>query len=97
MMAVRTPCCARNSAVNIPTDELPQRFAELPKNKEVVPYCWSVVCHLATRASLFLAEQGYVVASIQYRMMPEHRLPDCVEDCKAAVRWLRQNSVSAAL
>lgn len=48
-------------AVNIPTDELPQRLAELPKNKEIVPYCWSVVCHLATRASLFLAEQGYVV------------------------------------
>ena len=48
-------------AVNIPTDELPQRLAELSKDKEVVPYCWSVVCHLATRASLYLAEQGYVV------------------------------------
>ncbi|MCX5757482.1 MAG: alpha/beta hydrolase, partial [Candidatus Hydrogenedentes bacterium] len=35
------------------------------------------------------AEQGYVVAAIQYRMMPKYRLPDCVEDCKAAVRWLR--------
>ena len=48
-------------AVNIPTDELPQRLSELPKDKEIVPYCWSVVCHLATRAALYLAEQGYVV------------------------------------
>jgi rhodanese-related sulfurtransferase len=48
-------------AVNIPTDELAKRLNELPKDKDVVPYCWSVVCHLATRASLFLAEKGYRV------------------------------------
>lgn len=35
------------------------------------------------------AEQGYVVASIQYRMMVKHRFPECLEDCKTAVRWLR--------
>lgn len=48
-------------AVNIPTEELPKRLAELPKNKEVVPYCWNITCHLATRAALFLAEKGYRV------------------------------------
>jgi rhodanese-related sulfurtransferase len=48
-------------AVNIPTDELSSRLSELPKDKEVVPYCWSVVCHLATRAALMLAEEGYRV------------------------------------
>jgi len=48
-------------AINIPTDQLASRLNELPKNKEVVPYCWSVVCHLATRASLFLSEKGYRV------------------------------------
>jgi len=48
-------------AINIPTDELPTRLQELSKDKDVVPYCWSVVCHLATRASLYLAEQGYRV------------------------------------
>ena len=48
-------------AVNIPTDELPRHLSELPKNKEVVPYCWSIVCHLATRAALYLSEQGYRV------------------------------------
>jgi len=48
-------------AVNIPTDELSSRLHELPKEKELVPYCWSVVCHLATRAALYLSEQGYQV------------------------------------
>lgn len=48
-------------AVNIPTDELPRRLGELAKNKEIVPYCWSVVCHLATRAALYLSQQGYTV------------------------------------
>ena len=48
-------------AVNIPTDQLASRLNELPKDKEIVPYCWSVVCHLATRASLLLSEQGYTV------------------------------------
>jgi rhodanese-related sulfurtransferase len=33
----------------------------LPKDKEIVPYCWTIVCHLATRAALFLSEQGYRV------------------------------------
>ena len=35
------------------------------------------------------AEQGYVAASISYRMMPRHPFPACLHDCKAAVRWLR--------
>jgi rhodanese-related sulfurtransferase len=48
-------------AINIPTDQLSNRLSELPKDKEIIPYCWSVVCHLATRASLYLSEQGYVV------------------------------------
>lgn len=32
---------------------------------------------------------GYVAASISYRMMPGHCFPDCLHDCKAAVRWMR--------
>jgi len=48
-------------AINIPTDQIASRLNELPKDKDIVPYCWSVVCHLATRASLYLSEQGYRV------------------------------------
>jgi len=48
-------------AVNIPGAELAARLKELPRNKAVVPYCWSVTCHLATRAALLLAQKGYRV------------------------------------
>jgi len=48
-------------AVNIPEGELESRFKELPKNKEIVPYCWSITCHLATRVALKIAKKGYRV------------------------------------
>jgi rhodanese-related sulfurtransferase len=48
-------------AINIPEAELAQRLSELPKSKEVVPYCWTITCHLATRVALFLAQRGYRV------------------------------------
>ena len=46
-------------AVNMPFEELPQRMRELPKNKDVISYCWSVTCLLCTKASLILASKGY--------------------------------------
>ncbi|KQZ76787.1 hypothetical protein ASE06_05490 [Sphingopyxis sp. Root214] len=36
-----------------------------------------------------LAEKGYVVASIEYRLAPKSRFPAQVRDAKAAVAWLR--------
>ncbi len=35
------------------------------------------------------AEKGYVVASVDYRLMPEYPFPACLYDVKAAVRRLR--------
>jgi len=35
------------------------------------------------------AKAGYVVMTIEYRMMPKYCFPECVYDCKAAVRWMR--------
>jgi rhodanese-related sulfurtransferase len=48
-------------AINIPGQELENRLNELPKNKAIVPYCWTIVCHLATRAALVLSRNGYTV------------------------------------
>jgi acetyl esterase/lipase len=39
-----------------------------------------------------LAQEGYVAASINYRMLPAYPFPYCLHDCKAAVRWLRLNA-----
>ena len=36
-----------------------------------------------------LAAQGYVVASVNYRLAGEARFPDALLDVKAAIRWLR--------
>lgn len=39
-----------------------------------------------------VAQQGYVVASINYRLAPAHQWPAQIEDSKAAVRWLRRSA-----
>lgn len=36
-----------------------------------------------------LAARGFAVASIEYRTVKETAFPACVNDCKAAVRWMR--------
>lgn len=42
--------------------------------------------------SILLAEEGYVAATISYRLSGEAKFPAAVEDCKAAVRWMRANA-----
>jgi len=37
-------------------------------------------------------ERGYAVASINYRLTGEASFPAQIEDCKAAVRWLRTHA-----
>jgi len=37
-------------------------------------------------------QQGYAVASINYRLSQHARFPAQIEDCKAAVRWLRAHA-----
>lgn len=39
-----------------------------------------------------LAEAGYVAVTINYRLAPAHQFPAQIEDCKAAVRWMRENA-----
>ncbi len=39
-----------------------------------------------------LAERGFVIASINYRLSHHAVFPAQIQDCRAAVRWLRSNS-----
>lgn len=41
---------------------------------------------------LRLAQQGYVAATITYRLAPTNPFPAAIHDSKAAVRWLRANA-----
>lgn len=39
-----------------------------------------------------LAQRGFVVANISYRLAPEAQFPAAIHDVKAAIRWLRENA-----
>jgi len=42
--------------------------------------------------AVFLVQQGFAVASIDYRLLDVAQWPAQINDCYAAVRWLRQNA-----
>jgi rhodanese-related sulfurtransferase len=51
-------------AANIPLTELQKRLNDLPHEKTLVLYCWSLTCHMATKAALDLAHHDYKVAEL---------------------------------
>jgi acetyl esterase/lipase len=44
------------------------------------------------RLCIKLAENGYVAATVTYRLAPKYQFPAAVYDVKASVRWLRANA-----
>lgn len=51
-------------SVNIPYQQLRERLNELPRDKEVVAYCYNIGCLLATRAGALLTREGYQVRDL---------------------------------
>jgi rhodanese-related sulfurtransferase len=39
--------------------ELARRLGELPKDKEIIVYCWETWCRLAAKAAVVLLEHGF--------------------------------------
>lgn len=76
-----------------------------PKNETVLPACvlvhgggWIGGDKERFRALGFaLAEKGYVVANVEYRLAGAAKYPAAVQDCSLAVRWVRANAKRFAL
>jgi acetyl esterase/lipase len=52
---------------------------------------------MGTRAQLspvaqLLAERGFTAVAISYRLAPRYKFPAQIDDCKAAVRWMRREA-----
>lgn len=45
-----------------------------------------------TRHARVVAQNGYTVVAINYRLAPKHKFPAQFEDCQTAVRWMRDNA-----
>lgn len=50
-----------------------------------------------SRIGTSLAERGYVAVSIDYRLAPKHKFPAQLDDCRAALGWMRDNAVAYRL
>lgn len=51
-------------ASHIPLMQLPDRLAELPKDKTIVVYCWDTWCNMAAKAAIIMLENGYDVLEL---------------------------------
>ena len=49
-----------------------------------------------TITSQFSTVSGCAVLAIDYRLMPEYGIRDCVEDCRIAYRWILENGPQGA-
>ncbi len=47
--------------------------------------------------AIFFLPKGYAAVSVQYRLTQEAPFPAQIEDCKAAIRWLRANAAKHKL
>lgn len=53
---------------------------------------WSSGSHHEMQQTVQLANHGYLVLSIEYRLIDEAIWPAQIEDCKLGIRWLRENA-----
>ncbi|MEK7247299.1 MAG: rhodanese-like domain-containing protein, partial [Chloroflexota bacterium] len=52
-------------AINIPVDELKDRWGELPRDRQIITYCRGEYCLFADEAAEMLRANGYHVARLE--------------------------------
>ncbi len=45
-------------ALSMPLEEIDKRYRDLPRDKDIVTYCYNQYCHLSTLGALKLVEHG---------------------------------------
>ncbi|MFS0560528.1 rhodanese-like domain-containing protein [Terribacillus sp. 179-K 1B1 HS] len=62
------PAHVRNVTIEgaavIPEQEIKDRLHEIPKEKEIILYCWDVWCNTAAKVAKYLLEEGYKVREL---------------------------------
>ncbi|QDP41942.1 rhodanese-like domain-containing protein [Radiobacillus deserti] len=48
----------------LPEQEIQNRLQEIPKDKEIIVYCWDVWCNTAAKVAKLLLERGYIVKEL---------------------------------
>ncbi len=74
--------------------------AYLPHGKEIRPAilvvhggAWKMGNRKQLRAyATALAKRGFACFAIDYRLAPDHKFPAQIEDCRSAVKWIRQHA-----
>lgn len=91
---------ARDRVYSEPAGEKLTADVYLPPGNEVCPAvlvvhggAWTIgnKGHLGFAAKQF-AEAGFCAVAINYRLAPKHKFPAQLEDCRAAVAWMRANA-----
>jgi rhodanese-related sulfurtransferase len=64
-------------AINILFENFEKETAKFSRDKTIVVYCYDVLCHLSTKAALWLAKKGYKVQELigGWDGWVEHQLP----------------------
>jgi len=55
---------------------------------------WAMGDKNGNSGAKFLANEGFVTASLSYRLSGESPFPAAIEDCKCAIRFLRKNALN---
>jgi acetyl esterase len=91
---------ARTILVPGPAGDIPVRVVPASEPKAVYVHChgggWTIGSAAGQDAALerIAANTGMTVASIDYRLAPEHPYPAGLDDCEAVTRWLAEHAAS---